>query len=284
MRSVVQINSWLRALAVLCVMPAAIACASDERFDGDEVDDQEVDVTEQSVINGYSSNTTAHPYESLFVRVSTAGGGCSGTLLGNASVGHSTWVLTASHCFPKPVDATKVTVIRGSTKITAKRVITNPDSTLDTALIELSSSMTSSNSVYFTNLTPTKLLGTKVRCFGYGNNAWVDSNKDGTYTKDEFTGFGTLRRGDFIVKADTAENVSRYFRLTVPNGADQALAPGDSGGPCIKGADINSTGGINIAGILKAGTVTSSNGVVTYNREIAASAISSWIREYVARP
>lgn len=276
--------TWLvRSILVFAALPTLLACAGPEDLDS-EAESQDSDTAEQPVIKGYASNPTAHPYESLFVRVSTAGGGCSGTLLGDANVGSSTWVLTASHCFPKPVDVSKVSVIRGGTRIYAANVYINPDGTLDTALIELKSSMTSSRSVYFTNLTPTQLVGTSVRCFGYGNNAWVDSNNDGTYTKDEFTGFGTLRYGDFTVKADTADNVTRYFRLTVPNAVGQALAPGDSGGPCIKGADVNSNAGINIAGILKAGTVESSNGIVTYNREIAASAISGWVRSYVPRP
>ncbi|MGC4070585.1 MAG: trypsin-like serine protease [Polyangiaceae bacterium] len=284
MNSTYRIGSLVRLFSVLCIAPTFAACASVDDVDASDPEDRSVDVTEQPVINGYSSNAALHPYEALFVRVATAGGGCSGTLLGNANVGSSAWVLTASHCFPKPVDVSKVRVIRGGTTVYAKNVYIHPDGTLDTALIELKSAMTSSNSVYFTNLTPTDLVGTSVRCFGYGNNAWVDSNGDGTYTKDEFTGFGTLRWGDFTVKSDSADNATRYFQLKVPNGVSQALAPGDSGGPCIKGADVNSTSGINIAGILKAGTVSSSSGIVTYNREIAASAFSAWVRTYVPRP
>jgi hypothetical protein len=244
--------------------------------------DAEVEDVQSPVIAGTLSDATAHPYEKLFVKVTIGSSYCSGTLLGNAAVGSSSWVLTAKHCASSSTDPATVFVYRGAEKVGALAIYGNPDGR-DATLIQLKSPMASANSVYFTNLTPTQLVGTSVRCFGYGNSAWTDKNGDGTFTKSEFSGGGKLRYGDFTVKAD-ATDTTLYYDLAVPNAAGQALAPGDSGGPCIKGGDVNSTGAINLTGILKAGTNQNSTGIVTYNRETASTVISAWIRTYVPRP
>jgi hypothetical protein len=113
-------------------------------------------------------------------------------------------------------------VIRGSSPVYAQKVsfIRMEPSTWRSS--KLKQAMTSSNSVCLAKLTPAQLLGTSVRCFRYGNNAWVDQNGDGTDMKDEVTAFRTLRWGDFAEKADSADNVTQYFQLIVPNGANQA--------------------------------------------------------------
>lgn len=246
-----------------------------------EQGEEAVESVEQGVINGTASNTSVHPYESLFVRVRMGNSYCTGTVLGNAVVGRSSWVLTARHC----TRGEELSTIRAETTagtIYAKNVYENPDG-LDVALIELKSSVPTTYNMYFTSQTPAELVGDSVRCFGFGAYAWTDSNGDGSYTSNEFTGGGTRRYADFVVKAASLQPDVTY-ELTVPNSRNQALAPGDSGGPCIKSSNINSTSAINITGVHKAGTVSNNTGRVTYNRQTAASAFSDWVRQYVPRP
>ena len=272
-----QSRSMLRGVMTIAagIALAASGCGMQDEGEG-------VGETQGPVIAGTLSNPAAHPYENLFVKVTIGNSYCTGTLLGNATAGSSSWVLTAKHCAGATTDPATVFAIRGAEKVGALNIYPNPDGQ-DATLIELVSSMTTANSVYFTTLTPTQLVGTAVRCFGYGNSAWTDKNGDSTFTKSEFSGGGKLRLGDFTVKADASDTTS-FYDLVVPNPQGQALAPGDSGGPCIKGADVNSTGAINLTGILKAGTNQNTTGIVTYNREVASTVISSWIRQYVPRP
>ena len=260
---------------------ASVGCGAADGFEAQGQGEGAVDSSEESVINGVLSNQALHAYESLFLKVIVGNSLCTGTLLGNDTTGKSAWVLTAKHCAGASTDVSTVSVIQNATRVYAKNLYPNPG--LDVTLIELKSALPSTFSVYFTTLTPDRLVGTGVRCFGYGNNAWVDSNNDGHYTKGEFTGAGKLRYADFTIKA-AALDPTNHYELNVPNGSQQALAPGDSGGPCIKSADVNGTRAINLTGTLKAGTTANSTGRVTYNREVAITSVSDWIRTYVPRP
>lgn len=259
---------------------ASVGCGAADGFESQEQEGA-IGSSEEPVINGVASNASLHPYESLFVKVNVGNSLCTGTLLGNATTGSSAWVLTAKHCTGSTPDVPSTSVVQNGTRVYAKNVYPNPG--LDVSLIELKSALPSTYSVYFTALTPDRLVNTGVRCFGYGNNAWVDSNNDGQYTKGEFTGAGRLRYADFTIKA-AALDPTDHYELNVPNGSGQALAPGDSGGPCIKSGDVNATRAINLTGTLKAGTTSSNTGKVTYNREVAITSVSDWIRSFVPRP
>jgi len=254
---------------------------------GAPISDEEIALGthEAAVIDGNAADSEARPYEDMFVRVRTASGGtCSGTLIGSRDTLTASFVLTARHCFSSEDDASAVSVIRGET-VRAAAIYFHPgyddgSPTPDAALIELESEMSIPGPVYFTSVTPDRLPGVQMRCYGYGASDWVDRNGDGVYTKNEFTGVGRLRYADFEAIADT----EYHFKLAVPNELGQALAPGDSGGPCftVSGDESTMTNFV-ITGILKAGTVQSSDGVVRLNRETGATRISAWVRTFVPR-
>ena len=258
----------LASLGVACLGILAVGCG--EPLDGT---DPAVQENSEPVIAGYNPSPTDRPYENLFVQVhnSTKGVYCSGTLIGGPTTAR--YVLTAGHCFSSASDSVYITGPVGTVNGTAVYFAphaANGDQ-VDAALIKLEKDVSVPGAVYFTNMDGQELIGTQVRCYGYGNTAWDPVAK-------KYTGGGKLHYGDFTV-ADHGGSTTLYD-LDVPNSAGQATAPGDSGGTCFHSTSFHISA-ITVTGICKAG---STSGIPTYNDQTSATVFSSWVRTFVPRP
>jgi hypothetical protein len=256
----------LASLGAACLGILAVGCGD---LDGA---DPAVQGNSDPIIAGNNPAPTDRPYENLFVKVTNTTNGtyCSGTLIGGPTTAR--YVLTARHCFSATSDAV---YISGPVKLNGTAIYYAPHAangdTVDAALVKLEKDVTVPGAVYFTNMDGQELVGTQVRCYGYGNTAWDPVQK-------KFTGGGNLHYGDFTV-ADHSGSTTLYD-LDVPNSAGQATAPGDSGGSCFHSTSFHISA-ITVTGICKAG---SSSGVPTYNDQTSATAFSSWVRTFVPRP
>lgn len=260
MQNLWKFSTFLSAVLGACLLVVA-GCSAQT------MTEEENALTQQPVING--SDPIGKPYEQLFAKVN----GCSGTLIGGPTT--AKWVLSASHCFGNtngsqlPPPSTTYTVTRGtdSRQTIAGRVFFAPPAPdgnwVDAALLEMETTMTVPGSVYFTNSDATQLIGTPVRCYGYGRNG---------------IGKTGLLWGDFTIKENSGSTV--YYQLAVPNGAGQSLAPGDSGASCFHSA-AQATADITLTGVHKSG---STSAPYNFNRQTGAKWMSAWIRTFVPRP
>jgi len=252
-------------LALATCLSMTSACAGPE----DAGEPQNV-----AVIAGNTPDPTNRPYEDLYVKVvnTTKGVYCSGTLIGGPTT--ASYVLTAGHCFSATTDSVYVTgrVIPKTNGIAVFRAPHYNGSGVDAALIQLENAVSVPGAVYFTNADAQQLIGTNVRCYGYGATVWDDA-------KQAYTGGGSLRWGDFTIT--DAGGSTMIYDLAVPNDQGQATAPGDSGGSCFHHGSSFDISAITITGICKAG---STKGIPTYADQTAAVSFSSWVRTFVPRP
>jgi hypothetical protein len=239
-------STVLASLAIGLFVPAC----------GVETSDEALQEEQQGIRNGSPLDRVERPYEKLMMYVS----GCGGLLLGN-STGSAKYVLTARHCTDNglpDVHFPSGDIPGGG----AKRVLQHPLAlaggvdTVDVALVELNSSVTTNSRVYFSSLTPGEMIGLQARCYGAGNIADYGINT-----------------GVFTLTADTL-NPQIHYDVALPNELGQYISSGDSGGACVR---TTGTQDVTIFGINKSGDR------YTFARQTAAVAFSDWVRSYVPR-
>jgi hypothetical protein len=257
------------------------------------VTDEDIASNEQSVVNGYGWSWQGYrPYEKMFVQVFSNVGSCSGTLIGGPD--YAQYVLTAKHCFnsDSTPDDVEIRRMEGQTNYSTRRGVSihkapnrsNGDN-VDVALVKLDSRISVPGSVYFSNMDGVEIVGQKLRCYGFGPNYW-----DG----DGYVGGGKLRWADFTAIRNTYDNPnnsSTWYELQYPNSANQALAPGDSGGSCFHSPDqvedelkyFFTLTGVHKGGSGDLGDAPAGS-TPTKGRQTSSAWFSSWVRGYVPRP
>ncbi len=219
-------QTLLLATLFLPLSPLGIGCEGVES--GDPVDQTTLPIFNGSpVVDGEAS---AFGFVRLAITKTTGLGWCSGVVM------TPNWVLTAKHCVADTIRSPGIAVPGSSITITADSVVRTATvsstnvllhPTADAALIRLNKAYSHEITRFMYPFTDAGLLGSKVRCFGYGPNA-VTVQPNGTVI---LSGSGTIRSGDMRVTSTEPPPEVTLLPLLAP-ALPQGAISGDSGGGC----------------------------------------------------
>jgi hypothetical protein len=244
------------------------ACVVPTEPEGDGTEG-EIESAEQPIING--TPLASDDVGLTLIQYDAADGQtwmCSGTLLNDR------WILTARHCADGVLSTYLFAVGPTSTAHPARIDHIHLHPTLDVALLHTSLAVKNpASGKPFSNVlrtdAPSTLVGKTLDCRGYGLSSLTDDNST-----------GTLRQGLLKVSKATSSTLT-----LVPNGMQQIMASGDSGGSC-----FYTTNGVRyLAGVHSRSVVATyyqpppARKVIESNELVASSAFSRWVDQHLRR-